>query len=102
LLASWKVRIEMEELLNFTDQESIMALSEAFLQWEQQTQAKSRQDGEKALILRQLTRCMGELPDSVRAQIGTLAIPQLEALGEALLDFSSLADLETWLAEQGR
>lgn len=99
LLASWKVRIEIEELLNFTDQEAIMALSEAFLQWEQQTQAKSRQDGEKALILRQLTRCVGELPDSVLSHIDTLAIAQLEALGEALLDFANLSDLETWLRE---
>jgi hypothetical protein len=99
LLASWKVRIEIEELLNFTDQEAIMALSEAFLQWEQQTQAKSRQDGEKALILRQLTRRVGELPDSVLSHIDTLAIAQLEALGEALLDFANLSDLETWLRE---
>jgi hypothetical protein len=102
LLASWKVRIEMEELLNFTDQESIMALSEAFLQWEQQTQAKSRQEGEKSLVLRLLTRKVGELPDSVRSHIESLAIAQLEALGEALLDFSNLTDLEAWLMEQGQ
>jgi hypothetical protein len=102
LLASWKVRIEMEELLDFTDQESIMALSEAFLQWEQQTQAKSRQEEARSLVLRLLIRKVGELPDSVRSQIDALTITQLEALGEALLDFSSLAGLEAWLAEQGQ
>lgn len=102
LLASWKVKIEMGELLDFTNQEAVMAFSEAFLQWEQQTQAKSRQDGEKALILRLLPRKVGALPESMRSQIEALSISQLEALGEALLDFSSLSDLETWLMEQGR
>jgi len=29
-----------------------------------------------------------------------LTIPQLEDLGEALFDFSQIADLEAWLAQQ--
>jgi predicted transposase YdaD len=53
--------------------------------------------GERSLILRQLSRRVGELPDALRSQINTLSVPQLESLGEALLDFSSLADLEAWL-----
>jgi predicted transposase/invertase (TIGR01784 family) len=54
----------------------------------------------RSLILRQLTRKVGELPQQVRSQIDTLSITQLEMLGEALLDFSSLSDLEVWLAQQ--
>lgn len=57
---------------------------------------------ERALILRLLARKVGELPDSTRSQIDALAIVQLEALGEALLDFSNLSDLEAWLMEQER
>jgi hypothetical protein len=38
----------------------------------------------------------------MRSQIDWLPLPQLEALGEALLDFSNLADLEAWLMEQGQ
>jgi len=53
---------------------------------------------ERSLILRQLARRVGELPEPVRSQIDTLPIDQLEALGESLLDFSGLPDLETWLA----
>jgi predicted transposase YdaD len=56
----------------------------------------------RSLILRQLTRRVGELPESVRSQIDALSILQLEALGEAVLDFSGLSDLEGWLAEQGQ
>lgn len=36
----------------------------------------------------------------MRSQLDTLTVPQLESLGEALLDFTSLSDLEAWLAVQ--
>jgi hypothetical protein len=52
-----------------------------------------------ALILRQLTRRLGSLPDALRTQVEQLPLPQLEALAEALLDFQSLADLEAWLGK---
>ncbi len=52
---------------------------------------------EKYLVLRQLTRRVGELPQQVRQQVESLPVEQLENLGEALLDFSSMADLYTWL-----
>ncbi len=51
----------------------------------------------RSLILRQLNRRVGQLPETVSSQIENLPIQQLEALGEALLDFTNLADLETWL-----
>ena len=106
LLASWKVKIEVGEVEDFAGQEGLMALSEAFLEWEQATQQRAEaqgvEQGKRSLILRQLTRRVGELPESVRSQIDHLSLPQLEALGEALLDFSNLADLEAWLADQGQ
>lgn len=51
------------------------------------------------LILRLLTRRMGELPSEKRAQISELSVAQLEDLGEALLDFEGVADLEDWLGQ---
>lgn len=51
------------------------------------------------LILRQLTRRVGELSSEKRAQISELSVAQLEELGEALLDFEGLADLENWLGQ---
>jgi hypothetical protein len=56
----------------------------------------SMQD-EHALILRQLTRRLGELPADLRSQVEALPLAQLEALGEALLDFTGLSDLQAWL-----
>ena len=51
----------------------------------------------RSLILRLLTRRLKELPDRLQSQIAVLSITQLEALGEALLDFREIADLDTWL-----
>jgi predicted transposase YdaD len=56
------------------------------------------QEGKRALILRQLTR-LGKLPADLTAQVEALPPAQLEALGEALFDFASLADLQTWLSQ---
>jgi predicted transposase YdaD len=53
--------------------------------------------GERSLILRQLTRRIGMLAPNIESQIATLSIAQLESLGEALLDFSSSTDLDEWL-----
>ncbi|NDJ20038.1 DUF4351 domain-containing protein, partial [Myxacorys almedinensis] len=63
---------------------------------------------ERSLILRQLTKKVGALNESMhdpsrvslRDRVSSLSIEQLEALGEALLDFADVTDLEAWLAEQ--
>ncbi len=52
---------------------------------------------ERALILRLLTRRVGTIDDNLRSQISALPVALLEDLGEALLDFSSVADLSAWL-----
>jgi hypothetical protein len=54
--------------------------------------------GQQELILRQLQKRVGELPQAVREQLHALSVNQLEALGEALLDFTGLNDLLVWLA----
>ncbi|OBQ32201.1 MAG: hypothetical protein AN485_22155, partial [Anabaena sp. MDT14b] len=53
--------------------------------------------GEQQLILRLLNRRFCEIESSFIDTIRTLTIEQLELLGEALLDFSSITDLEQWL-----
>lgn len=63
----------------------------------QEGRQEGRQEGERSIILRVLTRRFGTVPPELQAQIQALSLPQLEALGEALLDFATLADLTTWL-----
>jgi predicted transposase YdaD len=67
---------------------------------EQRGEQRGRTEEARSLILRQLTRRVGTLPANVEAQVQALALPQLEALGEALLDFAEAGDLERWLRGQ--
>lgn len=66
-------------------------------QGRQEGRQEGRREGEANLILRLLDRRFGELNPELETQIRTLSCPQLEALAEALLDFTQPADLEAWL-----
>ncbi len=55
-------------------------------------------EGALALLTRPLTRRCGTLSPSLLARVQSLSLEQLEELGDALLDFSGVEDLETWLA----
>ncbi|GCA93580.1 DUF4351 domain-containing protein [Microcystis aeruginosa 11-30S32] len=48
---------------------------------------------EKTLILRQLKRKLGEINPSLETKIMELSIDDVEVLGEALFDFSTVEDL---------
>ncbi len=60
-------------------------------------------DGQQAeaarLILRQLYRRLGPLDAVQETQIQALSVSELEALGEALLDFHNMAELTAWLQQ---
>ena len=51
----------------------------------------------KTLVLKQLTRKLGSLSPEITTKVSALSLKDLEALGEALLDFTSVEDLESWL-----
>ena len=53
--------------------------------------------GQQELVLRQLQKQVGELPALVIDEIKTLSLNDLEALAEALLDFTVVDDLLNWL-----
>ncbi len=59
---------------------------------------RGEQKGELTVLTRQLTRRCGTLSPSLLARVQALSLEQLEELGDALLDFSGVTDLETWLA----
>ena len=68
----------------------------------QDAKAEGELIGEARVITRQLNRRLGSVPIKVSDQIQRLTIPQLEDLGEALLDFTSLVDLEGWLSQNSQ
>jgi hypothetical protein len=54
------------------------------------------------MVVRLLNRRLGELPARYSSQIQQLTVMQLEDLGEALLDFTTVADLDSWLSTVDR
>lgn len=61
---------------------------------------EGREEEAIALVTRLLKRRLGqELSEEIESLISGLPLPVLEALSEALLDFTSLDDLQNWLAE---
>ena len=78
-----------------------MNLSPAYLkqreEWKLEGKEEGRQEEAASLVLRLLTRRFGEVPQNLAQQVRELPIDDLEALGEALLDFQSLSDLVNWL-----
>ncbi len=57
------------------------------------------QQREAALVLRLLRRRLGALTSAQETRIQQLPVQDLETLGETLLDFEKLADLEHWLEQ---
>jgi predicted transposase/invertase (TIGR01784 family) len=92
-------RLKREEIQNMLELTDIDLKQTQFYQ---DVFAEGRQEAEKNLILRQLQRRCGELGSSLREQVARLSLPQLDALGEALLEFRNSTDLEQWLAVHGR
>jgi predicted transposase YdaD len=79
------------------DKELIMRLEPLYQRDREQAVQEGKKQGEQRLVIRQLNRRIGEIDTSLIERIQGLSIEELENLGEALLDFSSVADLETWL-----
>jgi predicted transposase/invertase (TIGR01784 family) len=59
---------------------------------------QGRVEEAKGLVIRQLTRKLGNISSGLLAKIEALPLERVELLGEDLLDFSSIADLEAWLS----
>jgi hypothetical protein len=90
-----KFQVEIDKM-ELVERETIMQITTS---WEEKGIERGLQR-ERSLILRLLTRRVGQLPEAVLAQVNELPIEQLEALGEALLDFADLSDLQMWLESE--
>jgi hypothetical protein len=99
LVYNLRENLRVNQELETDDRELIMRLEPLYQRNREQTKEEGRQEGEKNLILRLLHRRIGEIDLLLIERITGLSIEQLENLGEALLDFSSVADLEAWLTQ---
>ncbi len=58
---------------------------------------KGLKQGEKQLVIRLMTKKLGNLSSELTGKIESLSLEQLDNLAESLLDFSSMSDLVLWL-----
>ncbi|MDZ8110282.1 MAG: Rpn family recombination-promoting nuclease/putative transposase [Nostoc sp. DedQUE12a] len=89
-------RTEVESMLGITLKET-RVYREIKEEGREEGRQEGRQEEAANLIIRLLTKRFGKLPKEMRSSIFDLSLPILEDLSEALLDFTSLADLEAWL-----
>lgn len=87
-------------MLGLSLTEEPRAIREAKEEGREEGQQEGRQAEALSLVSRLLTRRLRQdLSEEMRSRLATLSLSVLEELSEALLDFTSLADLEHWLAE---
>ena len=80
-----KSREEIEAMFELSDLKQTRVYQEALAE-----------EAEK-LVLKQLNRRIGEIPQNLTERIRELPLNEIESLGEDLLDFQSLSDLVSWL-----
>ena len=93
-------RQEIEAMFLVSDIKQTRVYQEAKQEGRQEGRQEGKQNGEMILLIRQLSKKFGKLKDIYIENINSLNIEQLEKLGEALLDFTDINDLETWLKSE--
>jgi hypothetical protein len=83
------------EVLGSDHKETVMQLTTS---WER----NGIHIGKTELVLRQLRRRFGELPQAMAENVDALSDDRLGEMAEALLDFASLADAKAWLDAAGK
>lgn len=85
------------EQLSQMEVESMLGITLKETRVYREIKEEGRREEAANLISRLLTKRLGELSEEIRSSIAGLSLPVLEDLSEAVLDFTSLADLQAWL-----
>jgi hypothetical protein len=107
LFSNLKIVLESKQNKNSDETELMMNLSPLYLeQIDLATQKgeatgleRGRVEEGRSLIIRLLTRKLGQLNPETIDQIDRLGLDAIESLGDALLDFGSVEDLRLWLSD---
>lgn len=91
-----RTREEIAAMLGITDLKETRVYQEA----REEGREEGRQAEARTLILRQLTRKLGDVPEALQNQVNQLSLESLETLGEDLFDFATVSELEAWFAQR--
>ncbi|OBQ33454.1 MAG: hypothetical protein AN487_20345, partial [Anabaena sp. CRKS33] len=89
---------EIQKMLNLREADVTQTrfYQEVLERGEERGVQKGLQEGEANLVMRLLNHRCGNISEDLENQVRSLSIQQLESLGEALLDFKGISDLENW------
>jgi predicted transposase/invertase (TIGR01784 family) len=91
---SWEA---IEAMFGLSELKQTRVYQQALQEGRQEGRQEGEQAGEARIVLRLLSLRIGELSPETRSQVQSLSSQQLEALSEALLNFSQTSDLQDWL-----
>lgn len=103
LLSDLMVVLAARQNQNNRETELLMSLRTSAIYLEQiekitkEAVERARTDEARVFVLKQLTRKLGSLSPELTAKVSELSLDRLETLGEDLLDFQAVGDLEKWL-----
>jgi flagellar biosynthesis/type III secretory pathway protein FliH len=112
LLVRWQINIEITATVDEEEEQFLMALSQAYLEWERQAMERGiergmergmergEQVGRANLVLMQIRSRLGELTPTLTTQIQELPVAKLDDLAIALFDLSTVEQLDQWLQTQ--
>jgi len=86
-------RKEIEAMFTLDDLKQTRFYQEAFEEGEE----KGEERGRVRTLQRQLNRKFGQISFELEERINGLSVAKLDDLAEAILDFDSVHDLESWL-----
>ena len=90
-------REEIQAMFLLSDIKQTRVYQEAKQEGRQEGRQEGERTGEVRLVLRLLSKRVGIISDRSIEIINSLTLEQLDDLGDALLDFGNIADLDNWL-----
>ena len=90
-------REEIQAMFLLSDIKQTRVYQEAKQEGRQEGRQEGERTGEIRLVLRLLSKRFGIISDRSIEIINSLTLEQLDDLGDALLDFGNIADLDNWL-----
>jgi Domain of unknown function (DUF4351) len=88
-------QVEVDKIKLPKERESVMEITTS---WKQEGIVEGRESEGRMLVVKLLTKKVGNLSPELLARVSSLNIDRLEVLAEDLLDFKHVGDLERWMA----
>jgi len=93
-----KVYNRQVESISEPERQALMQITN---QWEEHGIRIGQEQGSRAILLRLLSHKFESVSTQLREQIDSLSQDKLEQLADAVLDFSTVADVQSWMARNG-